>query len=148
MLMLLPAFAFAQYAINGSGYYKNQIFWLPWNDGKLAELNKINGSIIWTSNDGLPQGVELTMTVTAMNGAASVYTSGTDANDTFDDLFNGLSNNAVSTPPNALLSREVTVQLTVNGASVSPRMVFADAGNSTADEYLKITRQGTDGLIS
>ena len=145
MLMLLPAFAFAQYAINGSGYYKNQIFWLPWNDGKLAELNKINGSIIWTSNDGLPQGVELTMTVTAMNGAASVYTSGTDANDTFDDLFNGLSNNAVSTPPNALLSREVTVQLTVNGASVSPRMVFADAGNSTADEYLKITRQGTDG---
>ncbi len=135
----------AQFASSGLGYYKNQIFWMPWNAANIDQFNTIDGTITWTSADGLPQGVELTMTISAMNGVGNLYTSGTDGNDTFDDLFGGLTNNAVATADNSTLTRSINLSMTLNGQVISPQLVFADAGNSTTDEYIKVTRDGKAG---
>ncbi len=135
----------AQYAAGGNAYYKNQIFWMSWDATRLAEFNKSGGVMHWTEANGLPKGVEINMTVTALSGEGRIYTSGTGSYDTFRDLFGGISNNAIATAENATLTRSINLSVTLNGTAITPRLVFSDAENSTAGEYIKVTRQGLEG---
>ncbi len=129
------------FATSGSGLYREDIFWLDWNCGAITSFSP--GEIINKSWNA-PNGVVISATITNLTNAIQPYVTGTYFGDQLDDLYGGVNPIGLR---NAIDSQDprydISFSVTVNGQSVDPDIIIADAESSdTANESFNITTSG------
>lgn len=156
----------AAYATGGTGKYRNEILWLTWGGGVngtdgVALANGAQTTATLQVANG--QQIQVTCTLSNLNGALSSYRSGDYSGDGLEDMYNidgtGGANNLVAGLATAMTSTasfDIDCSATRNGASYPiPGLVIADAeslestldGNGVPSEYIRGTAAGNWNVL-
>ncbi len=129
------------FATSGSGLYVEDIFWLDWSCGSKTSFNPgetINKS--WNA----PNGVVISAVINNITSALQSYDTGTYFGDRLDDLYGGVDPIGLRNVVDGQDPRyDISFTVTVNGQSVDPDIIIADAESTDAvNESYNITTSG------